>query len=112
MRSPSSGSDWLGAASARAGTPTAKVAARQPVTVIVRRIRLSFGSAGGVAAVDRQGDADDETRAGAAQPQDGRGDLVAAPETADRLARDGVVDRELAACDHVGDQRRLDRSRA
>src|SRR3954452_4928751 len=50
------------------------------------------GSAGGVAAVDGQCNADDQARARAAQPQDRRGDLVAAPEPADRLPGDGILD--------------------
>src|SRR4051794_2357958 len=50
------------------------------------------GSAGGVAAVDGQCDADDQARARAAQPQDRGGDLVAASEPADRLSGDGIVD--------------------
>jgi len=39
---------------------------------------------GGVAAIDGAGDADDETGAGAAQPEDGSGDLLALAEAADR----------------------------
>src|SRR3954449_156026 len=70
------------------------------------------GSAGGVAAVDGQCDADDQARARAAQPQDSGGDLVAAAEPSDRLVRDGVVNGELAIRDHGGDHRSLDRAGA
>src|SRR3954467_5358447 len=70
------------------------------------------GSAGGVAAIDGQCDADDQARARAAQPQDGGGDLVAAAEPSDRLVCDGVVNGELAIRDHGGDHRSLDRAGA
>src|SRR5213083_2459805 len=43
------------------------------------------GSPSGVTAVDGQGDADDEARAGAAQPQHRGGDLVGFAEAVDRL---------------------------
>src|SRR3954447_2572802 len=65
-------------------------------------------SAGGIAAVDGQRDADDEAGSGAAQPQDRGGDLLAASEPADRLPDDGIVHAELAAGDHPRDHRRLD----
>ena len=68
-------------------------AAKTASAAIRRGITWSSRSAGGVAAVDGERDAHDEARAGAAQPQDGRGDLVGASEPADRLIRDGVLDR-------------------
>src|SRR3954466_7400105 len=65
-------------------------------------------SAGGIAAVDGQRDADDQARSGAAQPQDRGGDLPAPPEPADRLSGDGIVHAELAVGDHSRDHGRFD----
>ncbi len=70
---------------------------------------LGRGSAGGVAAVDGERDADHEARAGAAQPQHRGGDLVTAAEAADRLTGDGVGERELAAGHHVAGAEAADR---
>src|SRR4051812_3616821 len=69
-------------------------------------------SAGGAAAVDGEGDAEDEAGAGAAEPEDGGGHLAGLAEPRDRLARDGLVHVELAARDHPGEHRGFDRSRA
>jgi hypothetical protein len=54
-------------------------------------------SLGGVASVDGECDSDDEAGAGAAQPQDGCGDLLAMAEAADRSpgGRLGPVDLTL-----------------
>lgn len=55
---------------------------------------------GGVAAVDGQGDAGDVAGAGAAQPQDGLGDLLGDAEAVDGLAGFGLVAVEFAVFDH------------
>src|SRR5215211_2149256 len=69
-------------------------------------------SAGGVATVDGECDADDETGAGAAEPEDGGGDFVGSAEPADRLVGYGVGHAEFTLGDHVGHHRCLDRSGA
>ena len=77
----------LGGGSASSSPQADSATAAKMASAAIRRgITWSSRSAGGVAAVDGQGDADDEARAGAAQPQDGGGDLVGATEPADRLA--------------------------
>src|SRR5215207_5559364 len=75
-------------------------------------IFLGRGSAGGVAAVDRKRDADHEAGYWAAEPEHGRGDLVCAPEPADRLVGQRLGHVEFALGDHLLDHRGLDRSRA
>src|SRR3954451_1942696 len=62
-------------------------------------------SPGGVAAVDRQCDSDDEAGAGAAQPQHGRGDLLRLTEPVDRLVGDRFVGVQFTLVDHGGDHR-------
>src|SRR5206468_11655614 len=65
-------------------------------------------SAGGVAAVDGQRDADDEAGAGAAQPEHGGGHLLRAAETPDGLVGGGLGAVEVAGVDHLGHHRGLD----
>src|SRR5215212_10433018 len=59
----------------------------------------------GVAAVDGEGDAGDESGAGAGEPQHGSGDLFGGAEPVDGLVGFGDVEVEFAFVDHVGDHR-------
>jgi hypothetical protein len=65
-------------------------------------------SLSGEAAIYGKGDANDEAGAGAAQQEDGGGDLLAAAEAPDRCRGNGLGPVELALGGHVGDFRGLD----
>jgi hypothetical protein len=65
-------------------------------------------SLSGEAAVYRKGDANDGAGAGAAQPEDSGGDLVAAAEAADRCRGIASVRSSSRLAAHVGDHRGLD----
>src|SRR5215203_5660704 len=78
--------------------------------------RLGFPSRSpsvrGETAVDRQADTDHEARAGAAQPQHRRGDLLGSAEAANRLLFHDLGYRVRLAFEHVGDHRGVDRAGA
>src|SRR3954447_3377857 len=80
------------------------------VSVVVRIVCIVVSS-GQLPAVDEQGDASDEGRAGAAEPQHDGGDLLRRPEPSERDRRGGGVAVEVPGDDHVVDHRGVDRPR-
>ena len=64
------------------------------------------------AAIDWQRDAEHEAGPGAAEPEDGRGDLIRPPQPSDRLIPHDLLHRVGLLLEHVRHHGRVDRSRA
>jgi hypothetical protein len=66
----------------------------------------------GEAAIDWQSHAEHEARPGAAEPEDGRGDLIGPPQSSDRLIAHDLLHRVGLLLKHVRNHGRIDRSGA